>query len=217
MSRQRPAFLPSGLSIWKPTWTAAGQTRHTLHVIKADGSRADEIVASPLGPRVPSYVLGPARREDAAASRFWLAEAIHEEGDGYSAWLVSVDGKEADRLTHKPAWWPRHSASTPAIVRALGPRPTDVRELDNGRLLILMSRARPNVTGAEIATVPMERALLDFRQAAAVVIDRRSARLIGIATGPGYPVAILASGRFVTYGEDADGNPRLDVWEIRIP
>lgn len=217
MSRARPVFLPSGVSVWKPMWTAAGQTQHPLHVLNADGSPKGKIVVSPTGLQIPSYVLGPARREDAAAERFWLAERDGVDGVGYSAWLVSTEGRGIERLTHNPKWWPRHTSATPVVLRALWPTPADVREYENGRLLVLMSRARPDLTSAEIATATMQRAILDFRQTAAIVIDRRGGRLLGMATANGYPVALLASGRFVTYAEDADGNPRLDVWEIRVP
>ena len=209
-------FLPSGTIVATPTWIAAGQTHVPLTARHADGSALSGSAADT--PRVEfQSALGPAASGAAAAGRFWVAERVRAGSTrGLRLSRITIDGNPDLVLEYAPPWWnrevnvPGHGRQdVPASVIA-------VREDDNGRVWVLAARVpadADNQLAIAVATRnpnrPVEGALL--------VIDRQSARLVGEATIPGWPVALLNDGRVATYAERFTGEPYLTVWNASLP
>jgi hypothetical protein len=146
-----------------------------------------------------------------------VTEAPPLKSRGYDVILIDTLGRPKLKLERHIDWWWSDDGGrgfTPIQDTVPTPYPfvRHVREEARGRLLVLVNRPRPNWKA-----VPMENRFLDgnFRTVLEV-LDPATARVVGTAAAVGYPVRLLSDSRFVTYREDADGIPWIDVWTVNI-
>ena len=221
------ARLENGLLATRPNGGRPGDSTY-LTMRRADGSVLGQALPTAIGglpsasPR-PRHVAG----RTSTGVGLWIVWA-HWNSNGYRVSWADTTLRMTEAFERKPDWWHygvRPFATThtvrggqviidPPLGTPVPRQPTDVRDArqaSRGHLLFLIAqplREWPRVTNDE----------LWWRGYSAVVevIDPRTNRLVGSSTTPGLPLLLVDDEHFVTYRDDADGAPYLDVWRITI-
>jgi hypothetical protein len=170
-------------------------------------------------PSRPTRLLASA--EATSVGSLWVAEGSILRSDGYSVLLVDTLGaaRRIYRLT--PTWWESVQSFGPMRMIASGadtlsrPLPwlRSLREDSRGRLHVLTRIAKRDWQNVRLDEENQEGNYTSLLE----IIDPRAGRLVASVRVVGAPVAVVGDDRFVTYREDRDGYPHIDVWRVRIP
>jgi hypothetical protein len=197
-----------------------GQTAWLTQVLNSPGPDANPIsIRGPKGEVIRQLHLTPhtrprlirelSRADHQGQGLLWVTELPALESRGYDVILIDTLGHAKLRLERHIDWWWSDQAGgrgfTPLQDTAFTPYPFvhHVREDARGRLLVLLSRPRPNWKAVPIG----DRFLEGNFRTIVEVLDPASAQLVGRAMAVGWPIGAVGDSRFATYREDADGDP----------
>jgi hypothetical protein len=164
---------------------------------------------SPLG------AFGPMRRIahalEPARERLWIAQFAWDRGRGYDLLLLD----RAPRLDLHLRRVPREWITAPQVINEMTgtSRVEAIREVAPGIVAVMIAHPKPNWRSIPIHPKRFT-GWWNRYDTRVEFIDTRSLRVLGTASITGYPRAALPGDRFVTYQEDADGLPILDVWRV---
>jgi hypothetical protein len=165
-----------------------------------------------------------AKKDVSADARLWVVQSYHE--NGYSATEYDTSGNRGALLRHKPEWWfggtvgatvVMRPGQAPAVAGDTIARPNsdawDAWWAGNGVLLSLFQHSTDSWKGIQLRS--------RFNGGGSYVsvveaVDTKTGRLIGRADLHGFPVALIGGLQVVTYREDADGFPYVDVWQLTV-
>ena len=211
-------FLPSGVSARLSNIVADGTDRNPIYLRDRSGRLIRE-----LSPTTWEY--RPTRALAAASSKWrgqiWMAESRFVGSDGYTVQLLDTVGKIQQSFIRRPPWWvslqavrtARMLSSMSDTVSKPAAQIVSLREDSRGRLQILASIPQPDWAGIKAEDLYQSGNLHSVLE----VTDLRVGRLIAMVRVEGSPVAVIGDDRFVTYREDRDGYPYVDVWRIAVP
>ena len=216
-------------------------SEHVVHLPGGMTARLSAIVPNRSGDLSPIYLrdrtgrlirelspttrpLRPSRALARAAAGWgaplWVAESVFIGSDGYDVMLVDTLGRSLKTLRRRADWW--FSLTSPRPFRLYDPsatvdRPTSsiesVREDARGRLLILTNHSAPDWK----AVKGTDRFLQENYIAVLDVIDPGTGRVLQSFRAPGFARGVVSDDRFVTYREDSEGYPYVDVWRFQVP
>jgi hypothetical protein len=166
----------------------------------------------------PSRALAPASGMWSAP--LWVAESYFVDSEGYDVMLVDTLGGARQTFRRRAEWWhSRESAPAPGYfstadsIRRVPTSVVGVREDKRGRLLVLVSHASPSWKGVTRTSQFQEANYVAILE----VIEPKTRRLLASFRVNGFPRSVISDNRFVTYREDRDGYPYLDVWRFNVP
>lgn len=151
----------------------------------------------------------------------WLAESRFLKSEGYSVMLVDTLGVVRRTFERNPDWWqsqqtvlpPRMLTSMSDTVRRPSANVESLREDNRGRLHVLVRMPRPDWAAVRADEQYQEGNYLAMLE----VIEPRTRRLVASIRIVGAPIAVVGDNRLVTYREDREGYPHIDVWRIGLP
>jgi len=151
----------------------------------------------------------------------WMAESSFLRTEGYRVLLLDTLGGVWRTVRRNPDWWESMKRipdmrGLGSMADTLGRRAAGVQGVreDSRRRVHVLSR----VTSPDWKAV---RADEEYREGNLIsvleVIEPRAGRLLASVRVVGAPLGIISDNQFVTYREDRDGYPYIDVWRISLP
>lgn len=161
-----------------------------------------------------------ARSRHLPRGELWMGRYSLSDGAGYDLALISPDGRVLGEWRRRPKWWVSirlSEATAPAIGIPIVSRLMDVRDIGDGRLLVLIAQPSSDPAKRRAAIAPRTGAGWWNRYDTIVeLVDVGRGEVVGNTRVPGFPRFLVGDRRFATYTE-VDDEPQVEVVTVVIP